>query len=505
MIVLTTFNAKYIHAAFGLRYLQANMEELQADTSLVELTIHTRPIDALEEILALNPKIVGLGVYIWNIRESLDFVHLIKKVRPDIIVVLGGPEVSHETDGQPIVEAADYVITGNADHEFRELCRLLLNGESPVSKIIHAAPADPDSLKLPYDLYTDDDIANRVCYVEASRGCPFKCEFCLSSLDKSVRTFDMDVFLGEMEKLWDRGLRQFKFVDRTFNLRVDFSTAILNFFLARMDAETFIHFEMVPDRMPEELRELVRQFPAGSLQFEVGIQTFDIDTAARISRRQNYEKLEDNFHFLATETGVHVHADLIVGLPGESMESFGRGFDRLLAMNPQEIQVGILKRLRGTPIIRHDAEYQMVWSNSAPYEILSNSTLDFATLQVLRRFARYWDLVGNSGNFPQSLPLMWQEGSAFESFLHFSVWLHDRTQTAHGISLKRLVDLLFEYFVDVKGLDKDKVALALLADWRRGRRYNTPDLLKPWTDQIKVVEEAESTLPQRQQRHISEQ
>ena len=143
MIVLTTFTAKYIHAAFGLRYLQANMDELQADTTLLEFTIHTRPIDALEEILALNPKVLGLGVYIWNIRESLDFVHLIKKVRPDIIVVLGGPEVSHETDGQAIVEAADFVITGNADHEFRELCRLLLRGETPVSKIIHAAPADP--------------------------------------------------------------------------------------------------------------------------------------------------------------------------------------------------------------------------------------------------------------------------------------------------------------------------------------------------------------------------
>lgn len=501
MIALCTFTARYIHASFGLRYLHANMGDLQDQTRILEWTTQTRPIDAIEEILALNPKIVGLGVYIWNARESLDFVALLKRLRPDITVVLGGPEVSHETTLQDITQLADFTITGEADHAFRDLCHAILKGEPPVARIIHAASPDPDSLTLPYDLYSDDDLKTRVIYVEASRGCPFRCEFCLSSLDKGVRSFEMSEFLGAMQRLWDRGLRQFKFVDRTFNLRVDFSSAILEFFLERLDANTFIHFEMVPDRLPEELRALVKKFPPGALQFEVGIQTFDTETAARISRRQNYEKLEDNFRFLRDETGVHVHADLIAGLPGESLESFGIGFDRLVELGPQEIQVGILKRLRGTPIVRHDQAYNVVWSPVAPYEMLANDVLDFETMQRLRRFSRYWDLVGNSGHFPETLPLVLAD-QPFKSFLEFSDWLHANAHTTHGISLKRLVELLFDYLTHTQALDQETVALALLRDWRRGRRYDTPGPLKPWGDLVVVPQSSDQSLPERQARHL---
>jgi radical SAM superfamily enzyme YgiQ (UPF0313 family) len=181
------------------------------------------------------------------------------------------------------------------------------------------------------------------------------------------------------------------------NLRI--SRAILEFFLERWTPGLFLHFELIPDRLPESLREIIQRFPAGSLQFEIGVQTFSDDVSQLISRPQDNLKLEENLRFLRTETGVHIHTDLIVGLPGESLDSFAAGFDRLYVLHPQEIQVGILKRLRGTPIIRHDAEWQMVYSRNAPYEILSNRLLSFEQVNGLRRFARYWDLVGNSGNF----------------------------------------------------------------------------------------------------------
>ena len=164
---------------------------------------------------------------------------------------------------------------------------------------------------------------------------------------------------------------------------------------------------MIPDRLPDALREIIAKFPPGSLQFEVGIQTFNPEVGPLISRRQNYERLADNLRFLRNETGVHIHADLIVGLPGETVESFRRALTRLVALRPQEIQVGILKRLRGTPIVRHDAEWQMIYNPHPPYEILQNKLIDFATMQKLRRFARYWDLVGNSGNFVETTPLIW--------------------------------------------------------------------------------------------------
>ena len=166
---------------------------------------------------------------------------------------------------------------------------------------------------LPYEFYTDEDLRHRVIYVEASRGCPFSCEFCLSSLDVPVRNVPLDTFLAAMGRLLDRGLRQFKFVDRTFNLNLEFSRSILQFFLDRYEPGMFLHFEMIPDRLPEVLRELIRQFPAGALQFEVGVQTLDDDTAKRISRRQDVKKLAENLRSLRDETGVHVHADLIAG------------------------------------------------------------------------------------------------------------------------------------------------------------------------------------------------
>jgi radical SAM superfamily enzyme YgiQ (UPF0313 family) len=402
-IILTTLNAKYIHAAFGLRYLLANLGDLRAAAALVEFDINQRPLDIAETLLARDPKIIGFGIYIWNVTQTLEVIATIKRLRPEIKIILGGPEVSYETEGQKIVELADHVITGEADLKFAEVCRALLDRTSAsnisLPKIIAAELPDFSKIILPYEFYNADDLAHRIIYVEASRGCPFTCEFCLSSLDIPVRQVPLENFLGEMQKLLDRGLKQFKFVDRTFNLNVATSKAILEFFLARHQPGHFYHFEMIPDRLPAELREVIAQFPSGTLQFEVGIQTFNPEVGTHISRRQNYERLADNFNFLRGETGVHIHADLIVGLPGETLESFAAGFDKLVALDPQEIQVGILKRLRGTPIVRHDSEWQMIYGTNPPYEILQNKLLDFATMQRLRRFARCWDLTGNSGNF----------------------------------------------------------------------------------------------------------
>ena len=428
-IVLATLNAKFIHAAFGLRYLLANMGGLRGTTRLLEFDTKQRPVDIAERILELNPQIVGLGVYIWNVTPITELVAVLKRVRPDLTVILGGPEVSYETADQRVAQMADYVITGEADLKFAAVCRNILGGSPPGAKIIAAELPDVNHLALPYELYTDADIAHRIVYIEASRGCPFSCEFCLSSLDIPVRQFPLEPILAELRRLLDRGLRHFKFVDRTFNLNLQTSMAILGFFLDNHVPGMFVHFEMVPDRLPDELREIIARFPDGTLQFEVGIQTFNPEVATRISRRQNYERLDVNLRYLREHTGVHVHADLIVGLPGETVECFAAGFDRLVALGPQELQIGILKRLRGAPIARHDIEFRMVYAQDPPYEILYNDLIDFATMQRLRRFARYWDLIGNSGNFLQTTPRIWREGPPFWSCLEFSDRQHQPCHT----------------------------------------------------------------------------
>ena len=412
-IVLTTLNAKYIHAAFGLRYLLANLGPLRATAAIVEFDINQRPVDIAEALLARNPKIIGLGIYIWNVAPATEVVATLKRVRPDITVILGGPEVSYEAETQPIVQLADYVITGEADLAFAEVCRQLLAGERPAAKIIPAELPEFSELVLPYDLYDDQDVAHRIIYVEASRGCPFSCEFCLSSLDIPVRQAPLPALLDHLQRLLDRGVKQFKFVDRTFNLNLDASRTILEFLLERHRPGHFFHFEMVPGPAAGGLARGHRPVPARRAPVRGGRS--DVQRGGRGADPAPPE-LSSGWKTTSAscggQTGVHIHADLIAGLPGESLESFAAGFDRLIALGPHEIQVGILKRLRGTPIVRHDAEWQMVYNPHPPYEILQNRLIDFATMQKLRRFARYWDLVGNSGNFVETTPLIWSNAGA---------------------------------------------------------------------------------------------
>jgi radical SAM superfamily enzyme YgiQ (UPF0313 family) len=522
-IVLATLNAKYPHASFGLRYLMANLGDLGGRAEILEFDISQRSTDVIEGIVSRSPRIVGLGVYIWNAEQSLRVVAELKRVRPDVVLVLGGPEVSYETDQQEIVHHADYVITGEGDLAFAELCEKVLAGRRPLQKVVPAelpefGPrgsqiSDPKSqisnlksafVKLPYPLYTDHDLAHRVVYVEASRGCPFKCEFCLSSLDVPVRNVSIDEFLTAMQSLLDRGLRQFKFVDRTFNLNLNISKAILEFFLERYRPGLFLHFEMIPDRLPEALRGIIKQFPAGALQFEVRVQTFNERVAELISRRQDNAKIEENLRWLRAETGVHVHADLIVGLPGEDVESFGKGFDRLVRLGPQEIQVGMLKRLRGTPIVRHDRQWGMVYSPHAPYEVLSTRLIDFPTMQRLRRFARYWDLIGNSGNFRSTLPLILGD-SPFGHFLELSDRLYQHLGRNHGIAVADLAGFVFEH-LSAQAMDRPMVAEALWADYRRAGRSDRPAFLRPFIGDRPIPRARRETaahMPRRQARHMS--
>jgi len=473
-IVLSTLNARYIHASSGLRCLRANLGKLRVRSALAEFTIGQRPLEIAGAILALQPRILGLGVYVWNVLPLTELVALLKRLRPELLIILGGPEVSYECDLQEIVRLADHTISGEADLVFPEVCQKILDGCPPAQKVIPAPPPDLAQVVLPYDEYTADDIAHRLIYVEASRGCPFECEFCLSSLDIPVREFPIEPFLAAMERLLERGVRHFKFVDRTFNLHIETSRRILGFFLARLQPGLFLHFEMIPDRLPADLRELILRFPPGTLQFEVGVQTFNLEVAAAIHRRQDVARLEDNFRFLRKSTGVHVHADLIAGLPGETVESFAAGFDRLVALGPQEIQVGMLKRLRGTPIVRHDAEWGMVYSPLPPYEILQNRLIDSATMQRMRHFARCWDLVGNSGRFTMTLPEFWSGGvSPFGGFMRFSDWFFAREGRLHGIALPHLVEQVFWFLTEELSRPADAIADSL---WRDARRTGQTEL-----------------------------
>lgn len=443
-IVLATLNARYAHANLGLRYLRANLGIYREQSVLAEFTTKRAPLEIAQEILRLDPRIVGLGVYIWNTGPTLEVVRHLKRFKPELIVVAGGPEIGYETETQELYAAVDYVFQGEGDFTFRDfIVNWFESGELPASKIIIPALPDIKKLVMPYAEYTDEDVAQRTIYVEASRGCPYKCEYCLSALDVSVRNFPIDIFLLEMQKLIDRGARQFKFIDRTFNLAPTVSTKILEFFLKQIELGLFLHFEMVPDRLGDELKDLIKKFPVGALQFEIGVQTWNPEIARNVSRRQNYQKITENFHFLRRETAVHTHADLIVGLPGEAKESFHAGFNALYELNPDEIQVGILKRLKGTPIARHDEKFKMLYSTEAPFEIISNKDLSAIEVNELRIFADFWDAVANSGRFPGLKELAReQQCDPFTFFFELSQKLFaqfGRTHSIHLTDLERAV------------------------------------------------------------------
>ncbi len=491
-IILSTLNAKYIHSALGLRYLYAQMDQLQVQTEIIEFNISDRVADIAEQLIKTEAKIIGFGVYIWNVDQITELVSLLKTIHPEIIIIVGGPEMSYEYEETQLFQLTDYLITGQADIAFKQTCDSIIHG-FPVEKVINAAVPAPESLILPYDFYNDEDIKQRVLYVEASRGCPFKCEFCLSSLDKTAKAFNIDLFLQAMDSLYQRGARSFKFVDRTFNLNIKFSSKILNFFLDKKDESLFLHFELIPDRLPEALKELILKFPKGNVQFEIGIQTFNPDVQKRISRKQDHQKTVDNLVWLCTKTDVHLHTDLIAGLPGESMQSFGDSFDLLIRLGVQEIQIGILKRLRGTPIIRHSDKYQLKFSAQAPYTILQNSDLSFLDLQDLNRFARYWNLVGNSGRFKNTLKVLLQD-QPFANFMAFTRWIFNTTQQTHKIALPRLFKLIHQFLIN-----EQDILNALEQDFKRtGIKKQLSQVLE-----VAVTTHVEKTnkAASRQQRH----
>ncbi len=505
-IVLTTLNARYAHASLGLRYLRANLGALHERSCIREFVIGQKTEEMVEKILADNPRIVGVGVYIWNIEESTKLVAQLKVVRPDLLIVLGGPEVSYEVDQSRVCALADYVVTGWGDVTFAKLVADLLEGRQPVARIIPGEQPPLDALTLPYREYTDEDVARRHIYVEASRGCPFKCEFCLSALDKTAWPFALEPFLAELETLWQRGARQFKFVDRTFNLKVETSLAILDFFTAKLEANPadppFAHFELIPDHLPERLKAGIARFPPGTQQFEIGIQTFDPVVQTRISRRQKNDVAATNICWLRDHSNAHLHVDLIAGLPGEDVETFAAGFDRLVQLAPHEIQFGILKRLRGAPIARHTLEHGLRFNPEPPYNILATDVIDFATMQRLSRFSRYWDIVANSGRYARTQLLLLAD-APFRNFLAFSDWLYAKTNQTHALAHERLVHLLHEHMVSVRALPEADVNAALLTDYRNagGRtrlNFEAADSILP----VPRPRRAVNATPSRQARHL---
>ncbi|MFY0543689.1 B12-binding domain-containing radical SAM protein [Brevibacillus sp. H7] len=414
-ILLTTLNAKYIHSSLALRYLRSYAKPVFPDIELVEYTINDLTLNIVADIYKRKPDVVAFSCYIWNIRETLDVIRNLKKVCPDVPVWLGGPEVSYDTDEwmkkHPYL---DVIVIGEGEQTFLELCkaydRARQSGEAPRLKEVEgiayregeyvrfslprAQIEDLNTIPSPYE---DDlhELDNRVVYFEASRGCPFKCQYCLSSIEDGVRYFPLDRVKADLKRLIDHGVKTIKFVDRTFNIHKKYAMEIFQFLIDNHNG-TIFQFEITADILrPDVVEFLAENAPPGIFRFEIGVQSTNDETNRLVQRIQRFDKLAHTVTTIKQSGKIAQHLDLIAGLPEEDYQSFRKTFNDVFALRPEELQLGFLKMLRGTGVRARAANHGYVYMDEAPYEILGNNVLSFEDMQKIKRaediLEKYWN------------------------------------------------------------------------------------------------------------------
>jgi len=414
-ILLVAVNARYSHCAYAARSLLANLGGLAASARILETDLDITPLQLAAQIVESRPRVVGFSVYLWSVRLIEATARILRTVAPHLRLAAGGPELTADYANAALF---DTVITGEGETAFRAFCERTLCPSSPTNELTNfrthellrpppsvllTVPEDPATLALPYDLYTDDDLAQRTVYVEATRGCPYDCAYCTSA-GTGLRLIPLARLLSAFDALWQRGLRRFKFLDRSFNAPATHAATLLDFFLARSEPGMVLHFEINTDHLTDEFVARIAAFPPGTLHLEAGIQTLNPQVAAAVGRSADTARTLANLRRLTRETGATVHADLIFGLPGEDEASFARGFNTLVAeCAPPEVQVNLLKGLPGTRLARDASRLGLVFNPEPPYELLRSDAMDFATLMRLQRFARCWELVYNRGHFPDEV------------------------------------------------------------------------------------------------------
>lgn len=465
--VLTTLNAKYIHTSLALRLLYvANKDDF--DITFREYVIK-EPVEKIaENLLALRPDVVGISVSIWNVEQSRRLAGLLKLAHPELIVVLGGPEVSYDVayflNNWPV----DYVISGEGEFVLGELLAALreerevrIDGVSSATYIspvvVKADLKKIEQLPSPYMLEEDRaELGNRLVYFESSRGCPYQCQYCLSSLEKGVRYYSSEYIRKNLEYLLAGGARQIKFLDRTFNLNREHTMQVFDFLMRHHRPGISCQFEIYADLLADDTIEYLNQnLPHNYFRFEIGIQSTYEPTNEAVNRKQDFQLLASAIGKLVRGGKIALHLDLIAGLPHENMSRFIRSFNDVFALGAGEVQLGFLKLLRGTALRKDAEQYGYVYNVSAPYEIQCNNDISKEELERIHdaehALERYW----NSGRFPRTMQALTKEyyaGRYFELFDEIASFYKEKQYLHHAYQLEDVFRYLHE-FLQSRGID----------------------------------------------------
>jgi len=431
-VVLATLNAKFIHSSIALKYLTIACRPICPEIVSKEYTINNELLNILSDIYKERPTIIGLACYIWNVDMTLKLAALLKKVLPKVVIILGGPEVTYDpADVMKKHSSVDYIVQGEGEETLHALL-VALKSNLPVNGIagltfrqnevlVVGRPqvvADLNTIHFPYCDEDIDKLKDKIIYYESARGCPFSCSYCLSSATCGVRFFSLDRVYRDLQFFITHNVRQVKFVDRTFNARKEHYLPVLRF-LANSDCCTNFHFEIAADILDDEVLEFLKEVPIGRFQFEIGIQSTYEQTLDTISRHNNWSRIVDYVTRIISYQNIHVHLDLIVGLPQESYERFGQSFNDVYKLQPHMLQIGFLKMLKGAAIRIDADQYNYIFLDYAPYEVLANDCLTYGDVRKLKILEEVFNQIYNTGRFKYTLQfLIPLHGDSAFSFYH---------------------------------------------------------------------------------------
>ena len=468
-IFLTAINAKYIHSNLAVYSLRAYAKDYQDQIVIGEYTINNRVDYILEQIYKAKPDVLCFSCYIWNMDYVEELITEYHKLCPEVPIWVGGPEVSYEVETflaeHPQVTG---VMIGEGERTFQQLCKYYVNQTGSLEEIRGIAFRDQDSGKtvftpaqepmnmsdIPFCYDHIENFENRIIYYESSRGCPFNCSYCLSSIDKKLRFRDIELVKKELAFFIEKKVPQVKFVDRTFNCRHDHAMEIWRFVKEHDNGITNFHFEISADLLNEEELALIHDMRPGLIQLEIGVQSTNETTIQEIHRTMKLELLKDIVRKIQGGENIHEHLDLIAGLPYEDYATFAKSFDEIYALKPNQLQLGFLKVLKGSYMYEHAAEYEIVYHEKTPYEVMKTKWLSFDDVLKIKQVEEMLEVYYNSGQFEITMKVMEPLfESAFAMFQEFGAFYEEKGYFGMSHSRIRRAEILLEFMRERKRED----------------------------------------------------